>query len=146
MHSNWMNRAASVPEVVAHVRSGMTVFLHGASARPSPLVEALAGRTDLERVRIVHLHTEGTASVVAPGKETAFRAVSLVYRAPPPAGGSRGPRRLCVRLARAVTMERNDRSPSKERAARHPIFHGNARNPAWQRGVALLWRRVVGLD
>jgi acyl-CoA hydrolase len=63
--------------VVAHVRSGTTVFVHGAAATPTPLLEALAARTDLERVRVIHLHTEGTAPYVAPGKEAAFRAVAL---------------------------------------------------------------------
>jgi acyl-CoA hydrolase len=77
MHRDWHNRAVSAADVAAHVRSGMTVFLHGAAATPVPLVEALAARTDLENVRIVHLHTEGTACYVAPGKESAFRAVSL---------------------------------------------------------------------
>jgi acyl-CoA hydrolase len=77
MRSDWMSRAASPCEVVAHIRSGMTVFLHGAAATPTPLIEALAARTDLERVRIVHLHLEGPAPHVAPGRESAFRAVSL---------------------------------------------------------------------
>jgi acyl-CoA hydrolase len=77
MYRDWHNRAVSAADVAVHVRSGMTVFLHGAAATPAPLVEALAARSDLEKVRIVHLHTEGTASYVAPGKETAFRAVSL---------------------------------------------------------------------
>jgi acyl-CoA hydrolase len=77
MQSEWTSRAETATEVAAHVRSGMTAFLHGAAATPTPLVEALAARTDLEKVRIVHLHTEGKASHVASGKETAFRAVSL---------------------------------------------------------------------
>src|SRR5690242_9978628 len=82
MRSDWATRAASPAEVVAHVRSGMTVFLHGAAATPTPLVEALAARTDLEGVRVVHLHTEGTAPYVAPGREAAFRAVSLFNGTP----------------------------------------------------------------
>src|SRR5262249_10460212 len=77
MHSDWMNRAVSAAEAASHVRSGMTVFLHGAAATPTPVIEALSGRTDLENVRIVHLHTEGAAPYVAPGKEKAFWAVSL---------------------------------------------------------------------
>jgi acyl-CoA hydrolase len=74
--------AASPSEVVAHVRSGMTVFLHGAAATPIPLVEALAARADLEGVRVVHLHTEGKAPYAAPGREAAFRAVSLFTGGP----------------------------------------------------------------
>src|SRR5437588_6133711 len=68
MHSDWINRAASAAEVVAHVCSGMTVFLHGAAATPAPLVEALAARTDLEGVRIVHLHVEGLRPTSIPAR------------------------------------------------------------------------------
>src|ERR671939_465520 len=82
MHNDWASRAVSPAGVVAHVRSGMTVFLHGAAATPTPLVEALAARTDLEDVRVVHLHTEGRAPHAAPGREAAFRAVSLFTGAP----------------------------------------------------------------
>jgi acyl-CoA hydrolase len=82
MRSDWATRAVSAAEVVAHVKSGMTVFLHGAAATPIPLADALAARADLEGVRIVHLHTEGTAAYVAPGRETAFRAVSLFTGTP----------------------------------------------------------------
>jgi acyl-CoA hydrolase len=60
----------------------MTVFLHGAAATPLPLVEALSARTDLENVRIVHLHTEGDAPYVTPGRERHFRAVSLFTGTP----------------------------------------------------------------
>jgi acyl-CoA hydrolase len=60
----------------------MTVFFHGAAATPTPLIEALSARSDLENVRIVHLHTEGTAPYVAPGRDGAFRAVSLFTGAP----------------------------------------------------------------
>jgi acyl-CoA hydrolase len=60
----------------------MTVFLHGAAATPTPLLEALAARTDLEAIRVVHLHLEGPAPHVAPGRQSAFRAVSLFTNAP----------------------------------------------------------------
>ncbi|HSQ54449.1 MAG TPA: hypothetical protein VLM40_01790, partial [Gemmata sp.] len=60
----------------------MTIFLHGAAATPTPLVEALAACTDLSGVRIYHLHTEGPAPFAAPGKENAFRSVSLFIGAP----------------------------------------------------------------
>src|SRR5215831_16948018 len=82
MHNDWAARAASPEEVLARVHSGMTVFLHGAAATPLPLVEALGARTDLELVRIVHLHTEGPAPYVAPGREAEFQAVSLFTGAP----------------------------------------------------------------
>src|SRR5215831_5426381 len=82
MHNDWAARAVSPAEVVAHVRSGMTVFLHGAAATPTPLLDALAARTDLEKVRVVHFHTEGPAPHAVPGREEAFRAVALFTGGP----------------------------------------------------------------
>ncbi len=69
-------------DVVASIRSGMTVFLHGGSATPTPLVEALAARADLAGVRIYHLHTTGPAPFADPGREREFRSVSLFCGAP----------------------------------------------------------------
>lgn len=82
MRSDWIARAVSPAEVVAHIHSGMTMFLHGAASTPLSLVEAVAARTDLRDVRIFHLHTEGPAPYVDPGREGAFRAVSLFTGAP----------------------------------------------------------------
>lgn len=60
----------------------MNVFLHGASATPTPLVDALAQRNDLRDVRIFHLHTAGPADFAAPGREDNFRSVSLFIGGP----------------------------------------------------------------
>jgi acyl-CoA hydrolase len=70
-------RAANPAEAVSVVRSGMTVFVQGASATPTPLLDALAARTDLENVTVYHLHTAGPAPHAEPGRERQFRAVSL---------------------------------------------------------------------
>ena len=77
MKSDWAARAASPTDAVAAIRSGMSLFLHGASATPTPLLESLAARDDLEGVTIYHLHTAGPNPHAAPGKERQFRAVSL---------------------------------------------------------------------
>ncbi|MEO2091061.1 MAG: acetyl-CoA hydrolase/transferase C-terminal domain-containing protein [Gemmataceae bacterium] len=69
-------------EAVAGIRSGMSVFLHGGSATPTPLVQALAARTDLGGVRIYHLHTTGPAPFADPGREREFRSVSLFCGGP----------------------------------------------------------------
>lgn len=68
-----MSQSAS--EVVARIQSGMNVFVHGGAATPSPLLEALSQRRDLEDVRLYHLHTEGPAPFVA--KECAGRLTSV---------------------------------------------------------------------
>lgn len=82
MTTTWRSRSVSPAEVVSRVRSGMTLFLHGAAATPTPLAEALAARTDLENVRIFHLHTNGPAPFADPGQEAHFRSISLFTGAP----------------------------------------------------------------
>jgi acyl-CoA hydrolase len=67
----------SAAEAIAHVRSGMRVFVHGAAATPTPLLEALCERTDLEDVTLYHLHTEGPAAFADPRQHGRLRSVSL---------------------------------------------------------------------
>lgn len=74
---NWESRAATAAEVVARIKSGDRVFIHGASATPSPLLDALCARTDLENVTLYHLHTTGSCGFAAPELEGRFRSVSL---------------------------------------------------------------------
>jgi acyl-CoA hydrolase len=74
---DWTRSARTPDEVVAPLRSGMHVFLHGGAATPTPLIEALVRRTDLEGVTLYHLHTEGPAPFAAPEHAGRFRSVSL---------------------------------------------------------------------
>lgn len=80
--AHWKNRAVSATDAAAFVRSGTNVFIHGACATPTPLIEALCGRRDLERVRLYHLHTSGPAPFADSGREKEFRSVSLFTGAP----------------------------------------------------------------
>ncbi len=82
MSNSWKSRAVSATEVVAVIRSGTNVFLHGACATPTPLIEAMCARSDLESVRLYHLHTSGPAPFAARGREHEFRSVSLFTGAP----------------------------------------------------------------
>ncbi len=75
-------RAVSPAAAVASVRSGSSVFIHGAAATPTPLVDALAARTGLSGVRLYHLHTDGAAPFADPGREGEFRSVSFFVGAP----------------------------------------------------------------
>ncbi|MBX3132614.1 MAG: acetyl-CoA hydrolase/transferase family protein [Gemmatimonadaceae bacterium] len=75
--SDWAARAGTADDVVARIRSGMRVFVHGSAATPHPLLEALCRRTDLENVTLYHLHTDGAAPWMAPGMQGRFRGVSL---------------------------------------------------------------------
>ncbi|MBY0274425.1 4-hydroxybutyrate CoA-transferase [Candidatus Binatia bacterium] len=79
---NWRERATSAADVLSHVRSGTSVFLHGACATPTPLLHALAARNDLEDVRLYHLHTAGDAPFAEPEQAGRLRSVSLFTGAP----------------------------------------------------------------
>ena len=94
MTSEWSARAVSPDEAVAAIRSGMRVFVHGAAATPTTLLEALARRTDLEGVTVYHLHTAGPAPFAEPDKAGQFRSVSLFTGAPLRGPIDRGARRL----------------------------------------------------
>ena len=69
MPSDWRTRAGTAAEVVQHVRSGMTVFLHGAAATPTPLIEALSARG-------VHVGT-GAACASALAESRVLRAMGI---------------------------------------------------------------------
>ena len=74
---NWQQKAVSPAEAVAAIASGMRIFVHGAAATPSPLMDALAARTDIEDITTYHLHLEGRVAFVERGMEKRFHAVSL---------------------------------------------------------------------
>jgi acyl-CoA hydrolase len=78
----WRSRTVSADETVAVVKSGMRVFVHGAAATPTLLLEALARREDLADVTIYHLHTNGPAPFVDPQHADRFLSVSL-FAGPP---------------------------------------------------------------
>jgi len=77
-----MESMSSAADAVSVIQSGMNVFVHGAAATPTPLLEAIVARTDLQDVTFYHLHTNGQAPHVSPGVEGRFRAVSLFTGGP----------------------------------------------------------------
>ena len=82
MTIDWKSQAVSATDVVSTIQSGSNVFLHGACATPTSLIDALCARTDLGDVRLYHLHTSGPAPFAAPGREREFRSISLFTGAP----------------------------------------------------------------
>ncbi len=80
--ANWKSRVTTPAEAVAVIKSGDNVFIHGAAATPTPLIEALCARRDLENVRVYHLHTNGPAPFAESDREREFRSVSLFTGAP----------------------------------------------------------------
>jgi acyl-CoA hydrolase len=55
----------------------MNVFIHGAAATPTPLLDALARRADLTGVKLWHIHLEGPLAFTAPEHAGRFRSISL---------------------------------------------------------------------
>jgi acyl-CoA hydrolase len=74
---SWKDRAVSPEEAASHIKSGTKLFVHGAAATPTPLVDAMARRRDLEGVTLYHLHTSGPCHFADPGNEGRFLSVSL---------------------------------------------------------------------
>ncbi|MDQ8155073.1 MAG: 4-hydroxybutyrate CoA-transferase, partial [Gemmatimonadota bacterium] len=74
---DWRDRAVSPADALALVRSGMRVFVQGACATPTPLLEALAVRTDLEDIRLYHLHLAGGAPWLEGDRAERFHSISL---------------------------------------------------------------------
>jgi 4-hydroxybutyrate CoA-transferase len=75
--SDWKQRAVSPEDAVRHIKSGMRVFIHGAAATPTPLIDALAAFKGVENVTTYHLHLEGEVKIAAPEQEGRFLPTSL---------------------------------------------------------------------
>jgi 4-hydroxybutyrate CoA-transferase len=76
------SKASSLESIAALIRSNQNIFIHGAAATPTPLIEALTSRNDLENVKLYHLHTAGPAPFVDKDKEKQFRSISFFVGAP----------------------------------------------------------------
>ena len=73
----WRSQAVSASEAVLKVRAGDRIFVHGAAATPTPLLDALCERTDLHGVRLYHLHTSGASKFLDPELNQRIVSVSL---------------------------------------------------------------------
>jgi 4-hydroxybutyrate CoA-transferase len=82
MPDTWTKRAVTPDDALACVRSGMRIFIHGAAATPTPLLEALARRSDLADVKLFHMHTQGPAPFAGPEHRERFFSISLFVGAP----------------------------------------------------------------
>lgn len=90
MKSGWADGAVSAADAIAKIPSGGTVFVHGAAATPTPLLEAMVARGDLTDVTLVHLHTEGPTPFVDPTQRGRFFSMSLFTGPPARAAIERG--------------------------------------------------------
>ena len=76
-NSGWPGRAVSAADAVALLKSGSRVFVHGACATPTPLLDAMVRRADLEDVRLYHLHLAGPVPFAEPEHSGRFRSISF---------------------------------------------------------------------
>jgi acyl-CoA hydrolase len=68
-----MSKYTTAGEAVRKIKSGDRVFVHGVSATPVQLVQAMTDRHQgLKDVEVVHLHTEGPAPYAAPEYKDSF--------------------------------------------------------------------------
>jgi acyl-CoA hydrolase len=79
---NWRSKAVSASDAVQHLKSGDRVFVHGAGATPTELLEAACARTDLEGAELYHLHTNGPASFAEPSAAGRLHSNSLFIGPP----------------------------------------------------------------
>jgi acyl-CoA hydrolase len=65
-------------DAIARIRSGQRVFVHGGSATPLVLLEALLARApELRNVELMHLHTAGKGAYADPAYADSFRTTNL---------------------------------------------------------------------
>lgn len=74
---DWESRAVSASDAVAVIQSGMRVFIHGAAATPTPMIEALSDKPGLENVKLYHMHTSGPCRFADASQKGRFFSISL---------------------------------------------------------------------
>ncbi len=68
-----MSKYMTAAEAVKVIKSGDRVFVHGISATPVQLIQAMTDRhAELKEVEVIHLHTEGPAPYAAPEFKDSF--------------------------------------------------------------------------
>jgi len=74
---DWEGRAQSASDVLHHLKSHDKVFVHGAAATPTTLLDGLVQRSDLEGVELYHLHLTGPCRFTEAQFASAFISYSL---------------------------------------------------------------------
>lgn len=74
---DWSSRAVAASDAMKLIHSGMKVFVHGACATPTPLLEALCTQRHLENVKLYHMHLSGPIPFADPEHAGRFFSVSL---------------------------------------------------------------------
>jgi len=73
-----MSQCQNPQEALRLIQSNHRVFIHGAAATPSVLLNALVAEAPrLTGVELIHLHTEGECKYAAPSLSSSFRVANL---------------------------------------------------------------------
>ncbi len=80
--ADWRKRAVSADDAVRDLNSRHRVFVHGAAATPTELLDAACARTDLEGIELYHLHTNGPAPFAEPAMAGRMHSNSLFIGPP----------------------------------------------------------------
>jgi 4-hydroxybutyrate CoA-transferase len=76
-YKDWTKRAQSAAQVVSQLKSQHKVFVHGAAATPTALLDAMVERTDLAAVELYHIHLNGPCRFAEPERSAQFVSHSL---------------------------------------------------------------------
>jgi 4-hydroxybutyrate CoA-transferase len=74
---NWASEAVPAEDALRLIQSGMKIFVHGACATPTPLLESLCAQPNLENIRLYHMHTSGEVAFARPEHSGRFLSISL---------------------------------------------------------------------
>ena len=71
-------RITTLEDAVSIIQSNNRVFVHGGAATPTRLVDAMTARaSELRKVEVVHMHTEGSASYASAEHAASFHTNAL---------------------------------------------------------------------
>ncbi|MCB1141387.1 MAG: acetyl-CoA hydrolase/transferase family protein [Leptospiraceae bacterium] len=76
-YNDWKSKAVSAEEALKLVKSNDQIFVHGAAATPTPLLDAMVKRSDLTGIKLYHLHLAGPIQFVEPQYKDQFFSYSL---------------------------------------------------------------------
>jgi 4-hydroxybutyrate CoA-transferase len=74
---DWKSKAVSPEEAMKLIKSNDKIFVHGASATPTTLLDAMVKRKDLEGIKLYHLHLTGPIEFIDPKYKNQFYSISL---------------------------------------------------------------------
>ncbi len=77
MKEDWKSKATSPDQVTAMLESGMKIFIQGAAATPTTLIDSMVERDDLEGIRLYHLHLDGPIAFADERHKDRFHSTSL---------------------------------------------------------------------